>query len=105
MWLELTPAETQALVDPVFAAYMSGLKEEGWQGSQERVRLTFLTRLSFEVLRNTSVLMQAVVAAAWLKMLEEFVRTPIEEIAARWASARVFYLACRDEALELAKQL
>jgi hypothetical protein len=104
-WLEHTSDETQALVDPVFDAYVSGLREEGWSGNQERVRLTFLTRLSFEAIRNTRHITQATVDAAWLKLLEDVLGNPIEEIAARFARARSFYLACKDEALRLARQL
>ena len=103
-WLELTPDEAEALVDPLFDAYVTGLKESGWSGNEERVRFTFLTRLACEALRTTNLTSRAAENDDWFKVLERFSGYPIEEICARWGKSLEFYFACKDEALELAKR-
>jgi hypothetical protein len=105
LWQELMPEEAEALVEPVFAAYLTGLAEAGWVGNLEEVRFTFLTRLACNAVNCVRLVSGAIDNPQWRQTLERMVGFPIEELCARWGTALSFYFACRDKAQQLAKQL
>jgi hypothetical protein len=105
LWQEHTPEEAEALVEPVFAAYVTGLAEAGWAGNPEEVRFTFLTRLTCNAVNCVGVVSGVIATPPWGQTLERLVGFPIEELCARWGQGLSFYFACRDEAQRLAKQL
>lgn len=104
LWQELTPEEAEVLVEPLFAAYVTGLTEAGWMGDQEEVRFTFLTRLACNAVNCVRLVSGAIDNAQWGQTLERLVGFPIEELCVRWGKGLSFYFACRDKAQRFAKQ-
>lgn len=103
LWLELSAQEIEALVDPVFDAYVGGLRAAGWSGDENAVRCTYCTRLAYEALRANGMVSHVADNATFLKIFEGNLGYPMEEIAERWSAALPLFFAWRDEALQLAK--
>lgn len=104
LWQELTPDEAEALMEPLFTAYMTGLSDAGWRGNQAQVRLTFLTRLACDAIRATSLVISAINNPNWSLSLERLIGFPIEELCTGWGKVLHFALACKEEAARLANQ-
>lgn len=104
-WLDLAPEVAKGLVDPVFDAYLAGLKESGWAGNEEQVRLTYMLVLGGESLRTMIGTLAMVDEENFRVMAEKNIGLPIEEIFDRWANPMHFFLECADEAIHLAKRL
>lgn len=104
-WLEVTPEEAAALRDSMFDAYLVGLADSGWSGNEDEVRLTYLTRLACEAIRNTRLITSAIENEAWSSMMERFMYKPIGEICTDYAAAREFFIDCLEEAQRVAQRL
>jgi hypothetical protein len=104
-WLEMPPTEAEALVEPVFDAYLRGLADAGWSGNEEQVRLTYLACLWGEVNRVNKMVIRVVDEPGRRDWLANILMAPVEEIFDRWGEAQQFYLAYGDDALELARRL
>jgi len=103
-WLDLAPDEAEALVAPIFAAYLRGLVDAGWSGDEERVRLTYFTCLGSEVNRIAAIIAGVVDEPGLRALIESAAERPIDEIFERWGEAQGFFLAYSDEALRLARR-
>lgn len=103
-WLDLSPDEAEALVAPVFAAYLRGLVDAGWPGDEERVRLTYFTCLGSEINRIVAIIAGVVDEPGLRALIESAAERPIDEIFERWGEAQGFFLAYSDEALRLARR-
>lgn len=101
-WLELSPAYAGPLVDQVFDAYLDGLKKAGWSGNEEQIRLTYLTRLGFEAVRDVSILVNVITQPQLMAAVVQLWERPIEEICEQWAEVHRFFLRCHEEAMNLA---
>lgn len=101
-WLELSPNQAEPLVDQVFDAYITGLREAGWSGSEEQIRLTYLTRFGYEAARDVSILMNVITNPQSMATVVKLWEMPIEEICDRWAEVHRFFLRCHVEAVNLA---
>jgi hypothetical protein len=53
-WLEISLDQASRLVEPIYGAYLSGLKQAGWTGNEKQVRLAYLTRLGCEANKMTA---------------------------------------------------
>ena len=104
-WLEVTSEEAQTLRDPMFHAYLTGLADSGWAGNEDEVRLTYLTRLACEAIRNTALVSQAIERVEWLEVMERLIGQPIAAICARYHENLTFYLDCIDEAGQVAARI
>jgi hypothetical protein len=104
-WLEVSQEQAWDLRDLMFDAYAAGLRDAGWSGNADRVRLTYLTRLACEALRNTKLVSNAMESEQWHELLESLLGHGMVDIAERWNKNRVFFVDCIEEALLLAKKL
>jgi hypothetical protein len=105
LWMEITPDEASALRDPIFDAYLAGITEAGWSGNEESVRLSFLTRLACEAIRQICLVSHAIDDVRFRQMEEDLMRKPIAEFSARYGEYMDFLFDCKDEAQQLAAQL
>ena len=105
LWMEISPDEAFALRDPMYDAYLAGLTESGWSGNEESVRLSFLTRLACEAIRQICLISHAIDDAGFREMEENLMHKPIEEFSARYGEYMHFLFDCKDEAQHLAVQL
>jgi hypothetical protein len=103
-WLDLSPDEAEALVAPIFAAYLRGLVDAGWSGDEDRVRLTYFTCLGSEVNRIAAMIAGVVDEPGLRALIESAAEQPIDEIFERWGEAQHFFLAYSEEALQLARR-
>lgn len=103
-WLDLSPDESEALVAPIFAAYLRGLVDAGWSGNEDRVRLTYFTCLGSEVYRIAAIITGVIDDPGLRALLESAVERPIDELFERWGEAQHFFLAYSDKALQLARR-
>jgi hypothetical protein len=90
---------------PIFNAYIAGLKESGWAGREEQVRLTYLTSLACEAFRNLSEIIQMVDDPEQRAKSEKNFGFPVETIFGKWVEPLHFYLDCADAAIALANEL
>jgi hypothetical protein len=100
-WLEVSPQEAAALRDSIFDAYLSGLRDAGWSGDENKVRAVYLTRLAAEAIRNVNLISQAILNPQWLGLMEKFLGHPIAEICEGYRAAREFFVDCKNEAARL----
>ena len=105
LWMEISPGEAMVFRDPLFDAYMVGISECGWSENEKLVRLTFLTRLLCEAIRQICLITHSIDDADFRQMEENLMRRPLMEISARYAEFMDFHLDCMDEAQRLAAQL
>jgi hypothetical protein len=103
-WLDLSPDEAEALVAPIFAAYLRGLVDAGWSGNEDRVRLTYFTCLGSEVNRIAAIIAGVIDEPGLRARLESAAERPIDELFERWGEAQHFFLAYSEEALQLARK-
>jgi Phosphotransferase enzyme family len=103
LWLEISAQEAEALVNPVFDAYMAGLRTAGWSGDERAVRRTFCTRLAYNALRANGMISHVADNPTFRKIFEGHLGYPMEKIAERWSVALPLFFAWRDEALQLAQ--
>jgi hypothetical protein len=103
-WLELPLEQAAVLVEGIFEAYIVGLREAGWAGNEEQVRLAYLARLGCEAMRRIRVVLAMADRPEVRDMVEQFLKHPTEEILDRWAEGQRFYLDYSDKALQLAKR-
>jgi hypothetical protein len=104
-WLDISPEEAQHLREPIYEAYLSGLRDQGWAGKGEEVRLVYLTRLMCEAIRNTNLVIHAINNAEWAATMERLSGLPIAEICMRFGRTLEFYFDCQEEALRMSKQV
>ncbi len=105
-WLALSPDEAEALVEPIFDAYLTGLMEAGWTGNDQQLKLTYLTCLgTCEAILAVNLLAAAVEHPESHGFFEEMMRCPIEEGFERWGEALRFFLTYHDRALQLARRM
>ena len=104
-WLDITPEESGALRNPVFEAYLSGLADAGWSGNEDQVRLTYLTRLSCEAIRQINVVSSLIGNVEMYEAVERIVGQPMANISAHWRANLEFYFASTDEAVQLTKRM
>ena len=105
-WLELSLDEAEALVEPIFDAYLVGLAEAGWSGNEEQVRLTYLTCLGMgEAIRTIGIAAIAVDHPDSHASFEQLMLRPVEQIFERWEETLRFFLTYKDRALQLARGL
>ncbi len=105
LYFELDPSELADYEPPIYAAYLEGLHEAGWQGDERLVRLgyTTYTALRFGIFQ-----------AAWIALIlegdnraahEQDYQLTAPEIAAGWAALIEFGLDRADEARRLIREL
>jgi hypothetical protein len=104
-WREITPDEARSLRDPVFDAYLAGLVEAGWTGNHDTIRLTYLTRIACEAIRETNLVSESIKREGWVQVLEKTFKHSINDICARFSANLEFQIACKEEAVQLAKRL
>jgi hypothetical protein len=104
-WLELLPEEAQKLVEPIFDAYLSGLRDSGWRGNEDKVKLAYLTVISMEAPRLIGLVSLAVKNPDFCKKIETLTMTPVNEVFTSWGKALAFFLDCEDEALQLSQRI
>ena len=105
-WLELSLDEAEALVEPIFDAYLVGLAEAGWSGNEEQVRLTYLTCLGMgEAVRTIGIAAIAVDHPDSHASFEQLMLRPVEQIFERWGEVLRFFVTHQQRALQLARRL
>lgn len=94
--------QLRVLIEQSFEAYINGLTEVGWAGNVEQVRLTYLTRIGGEAIRNLVAVILAVENPEIRNVIENLAKASLEETAAHRAEAQAFLLSFKDVALQLA---
>ncbi len=104
-WMELSPDQAAALIEPIFDAYLAGLAEAGWSGNEDEARLTYLTCLSTgeasRLTRLTSIVLEYPERHA---SFEQLVQRPIDQIFEWWVDALRFFLTEHECTLQLARR-
>ncbi len=104
-WLEISPNEAQALCEPMFDAYIAGLRNSGWADNVDHVRIVYLTRLACEAIRNTYLISYASENEKWYAGMEEAIGRPMDDIVAHYRACRPFFVSCMEEAQQLANEV
>jgi hypothetical protein len=102
-YLDVPFDQVHALEQTALDGYINGLRDSGWIGDEEDVRLGFLI--------TASLFLGVGGAGLWFGMIsaDESVATrmigrPVGEIAAQWSQLHPYYLDLGDEALRLIAQ-
>ena len=103
--LDLTVDAAAELREPVFDAYVSGLRDSGWTGDADAVRVTFLARTALTAIRNLSLTTLNIESVRFRQQMENAFKISAEEVGYRWGQHIPFFLQCRDEALAVAERL
>lgn len=104
-WMELSPDQAAALIEPVFDAYLAGLAEAGWSGNEDAVRLTYLTCLSTgEASRLAWLTSMVLEHPERHASFEQLLQQPIAQIFDWWVEALRFFLSQHERALQLARR-
>ena len=105
IWLEYDATDAKNLDDAVFAGYLSGLREAGWQGDARLPRLGYTAACA---------LRWGVVGLWWLPSLnkaekqaefEEHWNRSMPELVQQWASTTYYVLGLAEEAYQLQRVL
>ena len=101
LWGDITPVQADELREPILHAYLAGLSDVGWSGSEDGVRLTTLTRIACAVFRTTALMIASIDNPNWYAAMEGFVGEPMAEINARYSALREMCIQWKDEAQRL----
>jgi hypothetical protein len=105
IWFEYDAAEARSLDETVFAGYVVGLRDAGWQGDVRLARLGYVAACA---------LRWGVVGLWWMLSLnneqeqadfEKHWNHPMPELVAQWAKTAYHVLSLADEAYELRERL
>ena len=105
IWLEYDASQAKQLDEAIFAGYLDGLREAGWQGDSRLARLGYTA---------SCALRWGVVGLWWLEKLDNpQERTNFEnhwnrtmpELVSQWAKTTYYLLGLADEAYELRREL
>jgi hypothetical protein len=105
IWFEYDAAEAGLLDEAVFAGYLDGLREAGWQGDARLVRLGYTAACA---------LRWGVVGLWWLRSLSDTVkqadlerqwRRPVPQLVSQWAKTTSYVLGLAREANQLQRAL
>ena len=102
IWFGLSPTQLTELDQIVFEGYLEGLRDVGWRGDPQAVRLgyTAYTSLNFGFSSTRLPELLALDEPGRLQV-EAWMGHPIEEIADNMAAVRHFICACANEARAL----
>lgn len=105
-FLEVTPADPSRLDKMVFAGYLEGLHDAGWQGDEDVVRLGY-TAASALVMGVGGIVRFLPMLADSTKhtWVAETFHAPVSTVVARWRDLHEFTLDLGDEARTLLKRL
>ncbi|HEX9839101.1 MAG TPA: hypothetical protein VGA72_07135 [Anaerolineales bacterium] len=105
IWFEYDAAQVKSLDEVIFAAYLEGLREAGWQGDTGLVRLGYTAACA---------LRWGVVGLWWLRSLSEADKQaglekhwgrPLPEMVSQWAQSTYHVLGLAQEAYPLQRAL
>jgi len=105
IWFEYDAAEAGLLDEAVFAGYLDGLREAGWQGDARLVRLGYTAACA---------LRWGVVGLWWLMSLNDNVKQadlekkwghPVPQLVSQWAKTTSYVLGLAREANQLQRAL
>lgn len=105
IWFEYDAAAARSLDETVFAGYLDGLREAGWEGDARLVRLGYTAACA---------LRWGVVGLWWMGSLGEAVKQaelekhwgrPMPELVAQWAKTTYYVLGLAQEAYQLQRAL
>ncbi len=105
IWFEYDAAEARSLDEAVFAGYLDGLREVGWQGDSRLVRLGYTAACA---------LRWGVVGLWWLGSLSDAGKQadlekqwshPMPELVSQWAKTTYYVLGLAQEAHQLQRVL
>jgi hypothetical protein len=104
-WFEFDAAEAKELDEVVFAGYLAGLREAGWQGDDRLARLGYSAACALRwgviglwwLFGINNVQEQADLEANW--------RRPMPELVSQWAQTGYYVLKLAEEAYELQREL
>jgi len=105
IWFEYDAAEARRLDEAVFAGYLDGLREAGWQGDSRLVRLGYTAACA---------LRWGLVGLWWLRSmsdagkqadLEKHWGHPITELVSQWSRTTYHILGLAEEAYQLQRAL
>jgi hypothetical protein len=101
IWFEYDAAEARSLDEALFAGYLDGLREAGWQGDPRLVRLGYTAACA---------LRWGVVGLWWMRSLSDAGKQadletqwsrPMPELVAQWAKTTYYVLGLAEEAHQL----
>ncbi len=103
--LELTIEDAAELAEPVLDAYVAGLRDSGWTGDADGVRVTYLARMALTPIRNLGLTTLNIENERFRQQMEKAFEIPPVEMISQWGRHIPFFLECRDEALRVAERL
>lgn len=103
IWHELTPEEVRNLIDPIYNSYVEGMAVYGKADDDNKVQLTYLTRIACEARRSVLLIFHAVHSAEWAATMERLLERPMQETCEQYCRALDVYFECTEKALRLAK--
>ncbi len=105
-FFEVRGCAPRELTEAALAAYVTGLREEGWGGDERLVRLGFLATAALLYTVGTAGLTMAMVAnPTEYPVFEQAMGLPMAEAVAAWAELSTFKFELVEEARRLLTQL
>ena len=105
IWLEYDAADAKSLDEAVFSGYLNGLRDAGWQGDSQLVRLGYTAACT---------LRWGMVGMWWFRSLgdpdkeaelENHWGHPLTDLASQWAGTTTYLLDLAEETDQLQKKL
>ena len=105
IWFEYDAAEAKSLDEVIFSGYLSGLRDSGWKGDSQLVRLGYSAACA---------LRWGLVGLWWLQDLtdpieqaamEEHWNRPLAELVSQWTQTTIYILDLAQEAYGLRQDL
>jgi hypothetical protein len=101
-FLDVPMSQAHELEAMVLEGFIEGLRDTGWHGTDEEVRLGFLIGATLMLgLGGTGIWFRAMEDVANQTLAEAVIGRPLEEIGAQWSRLQPYLLDLGDEALRI----
>jgi hypothetical protein len=106
LWLEITVNEAKDLIEPIFEAYLRGIRNVGWEGDDPQIRMSYLAGIGvYGVNRKISMAHRVLTDDSARNFVVETIGHPADELIDSWRDALEFLLQMTDEAFEVSEKL
>jgi hypothetical protein len=105
IWFEYDAAQAKSLDEAVFASYLDGLREAGWQGDSRLVRLGYTAACALRWGLVGLWWMRSLGDAGKQVALEKKWSQPLPELVSQWSKTTYYVLGLAEEAYQLQRAL